>query len=347
MGRRRRPARPRRRAGGRSVSSSGSRSGRRCCPRCCSSPAARPTGSRFARARTRSAWLPSRCGGSIAAAGSAARIRPTGWIIADVAVARAHDAAPATQPAARRRGADSLCISPSCVPCSGRRRLSSHRQQLVRALVVLLVCNGINSAVGVHAGVRPRPLDAAAALVGVPGRRAATCARRLHLHRAERPPHDPAAGPVRFARRGGRRGHGRRRCSAWCFAWSRSGWWKRGVSLGFALAGMSALYLSHVRAAFVMTLGMMAAYLAMLAVQNQKKRAVGFGVLAIRPGRRRLVRRDDPRRGLGGLGAVHDAARRRPARSVLPEPRHSGGVGDDGSGRRISARAPASDAGAC
>ena len=42
-------------------------------------------------------------------------------------------------------------------------------------------------------------------------------------------------------------------------------WWKRGVSLGFALAGMSALYLSHVRAAFVMTLGMMVAYLALLA----------------------------------------------------------------------------------
>jgi hypothetical protein len=57
-------------------------------------------------------------------------------------------------------------------------------------------------------------------------------------------------------------------------------WWKRGASLGLALAGMSALYLSHVRAAFVMTLGMMVAYIALLILQNQKKRTVGFGALA-------------------------------------------------------------------
>jgi hypothetical protein len=54
---------------------------------------------------------------------------------------------------------------------------------------------------------------------------------------------------------------------------------KRAVAFGFALAGMLALYLSHVRAAFVMTLLMMAAYLLMLALQNQKNRAFGFGVL--------------------------------------------------------------------
>ena len=57
------------------------------------------------------------------------------------------------------------------------------------------------------------------------------------------------------------------------------GFARRGISLAFAMAGMLALYLSHVRAAFVMTLGMMAAYLVMLAMQEQKKRALGFGVL--------------------------------------------------------------------
>jgi hypothetical protein len=51
------------------------------------------------------------------------------------------------------------------------------------------------------------------------------------------------------------------------------------VSLGLAVAGMSALYLSHVRAAFVMTLVMMVAYLVLLIIQNQKKRVLGFGVL--------------------------------------------------------------------
>jgi len=58
-------------------------------------------------------------------------------------------------------------------------------------------------------------------------------------------------------------------------------WWKRGMSLGFGLAGMSALYLSHVRAAFVMTIGMMVAYVVLLTIQNQKKRAMGFSVLSI------------------------------------------------------------------
>ena len=56
-------------------------------------------------------------------------------------------------------------------------------------------------------------------------------------------------------------------------------WWKRSASLGLALAGMSALYLSHVRAAFVMTLGTMAAYLVLLTIQHQKKRGIGFGAL--------------------------------------------------------------------
>ena len=59
------------------------------------------------------------------------------------------------------------------------------------------------------------------------------------------------------------------------------GWFKRLISLGFAVAGMSALYLSHVRAAFVMTIGMMAAYLVLLAIQNQKKRIFGFASLGV------------------------------------------------------------------
>jgi hypothetical protein len=58
------------------------------------------------------------------------------------------------------------------------------------------------------------------------------------------------------------------------------GWWRRALALGFAVAGMLALYLSQVRASFVMTLLMMGAYLAMLAIQNHKKRVIGFGALA-------------------------------------------------------------------
>jgi hypothetical protein len=57
-------------------------------------------------------------------------------------------------------------------------------------------------------------------------------------------------------------------------------WWARLASLAMALAGISALYLSHVRAVFVMTMAMLAAYLALLAWQNQKKRVAGFAALA-------------------------------------------------------------------
>jgi hypothetical protein len=58
-------------------------------------------------------------------------------------------------------------------------------------------------------------------------------------------------------------------------------WWKRGLSLGFAIAGISAIYLSHVRASFVVALCMMAAYVVMLALQRQRKRAIGFAGLAV------------------------------------------------------------------
>ena len=129
-------------------SSNGLRSDRRSCRRCCFFPAARPTGFRFARARTPSACSPLRCGGSIAAGGSAANIRPRRWICCMVlwlGLMMLHPDYRSGSSAWRSW----VCISPSCVRCSGRRRTSFNRQQLMRALVVLLVCNGINSVVGV------------------------------------------------------------------------------------------------------------------------------------------------------------------------------------------------------
>ena len=141
-----------------------------------------------------------------------------------------------------------------------------------------------------HAGLRPRTLDAATALVGVlgPGRRHDS--RLLHLHRPERPRDGQAARVCSTRPARWRAPAWSRRCSAWSFVSSRSGWWKRGIALGFALAGMSALYLSHVRAAFVMTLGMMAAYLVLLADAEPEKAPPRVCHARSRPGRRSACR---------------------------------------------------------
>jgi hypothetical protein len=152
------------------------------------------------------------------------------------------------------------------------------RQKLVRTLLVLLVCNGINSAVGVMQVYdpdrwMPRQISsvyldegggailAASTFVGPDGRRML------------RP-------PGLFDSPGAVAGAGMvATMLGLVFCLEPIGLVRQGISLAFALAGMLALYLSHVRAAFVMTLAMMAAYLVMLAVQAQKKRAAGFGLL--------------------------------------------------------------------
>ena len=52
--------------------------------------------------------------------------------------------------------------------------------------------------------------------------------------------------------------------------------WKRVGALFFGFAGMSAVYLSHVRANFVTLLGMMVAYALMLGVKNRRAKAIAF-----------------------------------------------------------------------
>src|ERR1700730_1068294 len=48
------------------------------------------------------------------------------------------------------------------------------------------------------------------------------------------------------------------------------------MALAMSIAGMAAIYLSHVRASFVVSVGMMATYIAMLSFQKQKRRMTGF-----------------------------------------------------------------------
>jgi hypothetical protein len=154
-----------------------------------------------------------------------------------------------------------------------------NRQRLIRALVVLLVCNGINSMVGVLQVYNPdrwMPRQLSSVYSGQGGDMILASSTFIGLNGRVmiRPPGlFDAAGAVAGAAMVAT-------ILGLVFCLEPMAWWKRGASLGFALAGMSALYLSHVRAAFVMTLAMMVAYIALLIIQNQKKRVIGFGALA-------------------------------------------------------------------
>jgi hypothetical protein len=149
-------------------------------------------------------------------------------------------------------------------------------RQLVRILAILLVCNGINSVVGVLQVYDPlrfmpsqlslslsRTALAASTFVGPNGRP------------MMRPPglfDTPGAvcGPGTVAALLGL-----------VFAVEPFVWWKRAVALLLSLAGISAIYLSHVRASLVVTLAMMAVYAAVLVLQNQKAKLTIFSSLGV------------------------------------------------------------------
>jgi hypothetical protein len=151
------------------------------------------------------------------------------------------------------------------------------RRQLVRIVLILLVCNGVNSMVGVLQVYDPdrwmpqlsatfttnRDILNASSYVGPSGRMIV------------RPPGlFDTPGAV---------------CSAGTVAalfglilcLEPLALWKRGVSLAMAIAGISAIYLSHVRVSFVTTIGTMLMYVGMMTLQKQPKRAAGFGILAV------------------------------------------------------------------
>jgi hypothetical protein len=150
------------------------------------------------------------------------------------------------------------------------------RRRLIRVLAILLICNGINSVVGVLQVYDPprwMPAEFSSSVsrlqidistyIGPNGRRII------------RPPGlFDTPGAV---------------CGAGAVAAllglifgveKRLGWWKRLVALGMSFAGMAAIYLSHVRSSLIVTLGTMSAYMVMLALQKQKQRLVGFLGLA-------------------------------------------------------------------
>lgn len=147
------------------------------------------------------------------------------------------------------------------------------RDGLVRILALLLVCNGLNATVGVLQVYDPErwmPRELSFAFTGNRDALAAATYIGAHGRAIVRPPglfDTPGAvcGPGTVAALLGL-----------IFALQPIPVWKRGVALTLSAIGLAAIYLSHVRANFVITLGMMAVYVGLLVVQQQRKRAIGF-----------------------------------------------------------------------
>jgi hypothetical protein len=160
-------------------------------------------------------------------------------------------------------------------PLFWARSYVTTRRQLVRVLVLLLICNGINSVVGVlqvydpdrwmpreFSAVLTKEALAAASYVG-PGGRIIV-----------RPPGlFDTPGAV---------------CSAGTLAalfgliicLEPVKLWKRAGALALAICGISVIYLSHVRISLVIAVAMMSVYVLMLLAQRQRRRVAEFGMLA-------------------------------------------------------------------
>jgi len=147
------------------------------------------------------------------------------------------------------------------------------RRTLIRVLVILLVCNGINSIVGVLQVYDParwmpkefsstymlsRDLMSTAAYMGPNGR---LIIRPPGLY--DTPGAVCGAGTVAAL-------------LGVIFCLEKMAWWKRILALGFAGAGLAAIYLSQVRSSLMVALGMLAVYTALLILQKQKARAVAL-----------------------------------------------------------------------
>ena len=148
--------------------------------------------------------------------------------------------------------------------------------QLARVLGILLVCNGVNSMVGVLQVYDPAtwmPQEMSRIVTeSAFGLGAVTYMGPNGL--IVRPPglfDNPGAvaGPGMYAALLGL-----------VFAIGVAPWWKRVVSLIAAFAGMAAIYLSQVRVSLVVCVVMLVSYVAVLVVQRRTRRATIFGSLA-------------------------------------------------------------------
>ena len=166
----------------------------------------------------------------------------TGWIMLTVLWLALMLLHPDTGPLA---GVAQLCMYFAILcPVFWATAYVSNRQRLIRALVVLLVCNGINSMVGVMQVYNPdrwMPRQLSSVYSGEGGEMMLASSTFIGLNGRVmiRPPGlFDAAGAVAGAAMVAT-------ILGLIFCLEPMAWWKRGVSLGLAVAGMSALYLSH------------------------------------------------------------------------------------------------------
>ena len=154
------------------------------------------------------------------------------------------------------------------------------RRQMVRVLVVLLMCNGVNAIVGVLQVYDPNRWMPTLNEFYAGGTAATNAMRGAVTYMG---PNGEAIvrPPGLFDTPGAVCGAGTiAALLGLIFFLEPLAWWKRLIALAMSGAGIAAIYLSHVRVSFVITLGMMSAYAGMLALQNQKARVTKFVGLA-------------------------------------------------------------------
>jgi hypothetical protein len=148
---------------------------------------------------------------------------------------------------------------------------------LARVMAVLLVCNGVNAAVGVlQVYDPPRWMPQEMSRIVTESSFGLGAATYIGPHGPiVRPPglfDNPGAvaGPGMYAALLGL-----------VFAVSAIAWWKRALALAAACAGVAAIYLSQVRVSLVVLAAMIAAYAFVLTLQDRRARAAQVATLAV------------------------------------------------------------------
>ena len=163
-------------------------------------------------------------------------------------------------------------------PLFWARSYVTTRRQLMRVILILLVCNGLNSIVGVLQVYDPgrwMPRELSSLYQGNPDFLAAASYAGPNGRVIIRP-------PGLFDTPGAVCGAGTvAALFGLILALEPLAIWKRAIALAMAVAGVSAIYLSHVRVSLVVTVGMMATYVVMLTAQKQTKRVAAFTTLAV------------------------------------------------------------------
>ena len=163
-------------------------------------------------------------------------------------------------------------------PLFWARAYITTRRQLMRVILILLVCNGLNSMVGVLQVYDPgrwMPRELSSLYQGNSDFLAAASYAGPNGRMIVRP-------PGLFDTPGAVCGAGTvAALFGLILALEPLAIWKRAIALVMAVAGVSAIYLSHVRVSLVVAVGMMGVYVAMLTTQKQMKRVTAFTTLAV------------------------------------------------------------------